>query len=300
MSAAVPGAKTKKYQPDRQDILWNTEWGILQNDLEESEAVSQGLVLYRGRWISKGEKKTLTSELWSYRVVKVVGTLISVLGWIVLAHFLLGLVLIVLGGGTAAFQTAVWAGSWLPFALFFIICGRALKRFKKWAWVLTVIGLAFYTLLFCASPIVLIVESGRNSNILEDLAGVAFLALLMALFGMLPGTALYFMVNRTGRCIFWPPSQNREPVVQEPVSSPSSIRAELSAKPPKTVVSNQQLPGKRPQRKGSSPKRLSAKEVLTDINSGLDDVALMQKYGLSAKQMASLYDKLAAKGLLKQ
>lgn len=297
---AVSEVQIKKYQPDRQDILWNTEWGILQNDLEESEAVSQGLVLYRGRWITKDEKKTLTSELWSYKVVKVVGTLMFVTGWLALAGLLVAFVRIAVGGGAAAVQALTAGISSLPFAVFFIVCGRALKRFKRWAWVLTVLGLALFTLMFCIGGVFVFAESFQRSNGPESLVTVIFSAVLMGILGLLHGTALYFVVNRTGRRIFRPPLQEEDSVDQEPIRSFSPSGTEPSSKPPKTVVSNQQLPAKPPRSKGSSTKRLSAKEVLVDINSGLDDVALMQKYGLSAKQMAYLYDKLAAKGLLKQ
>lgn len=46
--------------------------------------------------------------------------------------------------------------------------------------------------------------------------------------------------------------------------------------------------------------RISAKAVIQDIDAGLDDMALMQKYGLSAKQLVSLYQKLEAAGLMKK
>ncbi len=49
------------------------------------------------------------------------------------------------------------------------------------------------------------------------------------------------------------------------------------------------------------PKRqLSAKDILTDINAGMDDAALMEKYGLSAQGLQSAFAKLVAAGVLKQ
>ncbi|MBI5249335.1 MAG: PilZ domain-containing protein [Desulfomonile tiedjei] len=45
---------------------------------------------------------------------------------------------------------------------------------------------------------------------------------------------------------------------------------------------------------------ISAKKVLDDISQGLDDADLMRKYNLSAKGLRSLFNKLAAAGLLKQ
>lgn len=51
----------------------------------------------------------------------------------------------------------------------------------------------------------------------------------------------------------------------------------------------------------SSPKvKINAKAVVHDIQIGLDDVALMQKYGLSARQLTALYKKLEEAGLLKK
>jgi hypothetical protein len=45
-------------------------------------------------------------------------------------------------------------------------------------------------------------------------------------------------------------------------------------------------------------KKLKAKEVIKDINTGMDDLSLMNKYGLSAKQLVSLYKKLEDAGLM--
>ena len=44
--------------------------------------------------------------------------------------------------------------------------------------------------------------------------------------------------------------------------------------------------------------RLNAREVVADIRSGLSDEQLMSKYGLSAKGLTALFDKLAAANLI--
>jgi len=44
----------------------------------------------------------------------------------------------------------------------------------------------------------------------------------------------------------------------------------------------------------------SAKEILTDIKTGMDDSALMEKYGLSEKGLQSLCKKFTDAGVLKQ
>jgi len=46
-------------------------------------------------------------------------------------------------------------------------------------------------------------------------------------------------------------------------------------------------------------KTINAKEILADIKAGMNDAALMEKYGLSEKGLQSLYKKLTDAGLLK-
>jgi flagellar biosynthesis GTPase FlhF len=49
------------------------------------------------------------------------------------------------------------------------------------------------------------------------------------------------------------------------------------------------------------PKRqLSSREILQDIRSGMDDTALMEKYGLSARELQEAFKKIIAAGELKQ
>jgi hypothetical protein len=50
---------------------------------------------------------------------------------------------------------------------------------------------------------------------------------------------------------------------------------------------------------GQSKRKINARDIASDINSGLGDLLLMQKYGLSARQLAVLYKKLGERGLLK-
>lgn len=52
-------------------------------------------------------------------------------------------------------------------------------------------------------------------------------------------------------------------------------------------------------KQNSTKTKINAKAVVQDIKTGLDDVALMQKYGLSEKQLPVLYKKLKDAGLLK-
>ena len=48
----------------------------------------------------------------------------------------------------------------------------------------------------------------------------------------------------------------------------------------------------------SEKPRIAAGGVLSDINAGMDESALMQKYRLSAKGLQSLFQKLVSKGLI--
>jgi hypothetical protein len=45
-------------------------------------------------------------------------------------------------------------------------------------------------------------------------------------------------------------------------------------------------------------RKISAREAVSDIRSGMDDGALMEKYGLSPEGLQSLYDKLVDKGFI--
>jgi len=46
--------------------------------------------------------------------------------------------------------------------------------------------------------------------------------------------------------------------------------------------------------------KISAKELIADIRAGMDDPALMKKYGLAAQGLQSIFNKLIAAGALQQ
>lgn len=52
----------KKYQPDRPDILINTDWGIPSDHLSSEAAKSRRLKLFHGRWVTTAEKNQLQDE----------------------------------------------------------------------------------------------------------------------------------------------------------------------------------------------------------------------------------------------
>ena len=56
----------KKYQPDRKDLLINTDWGIPKDNLSKEDADKQQLVLFEKRWVTKEEKKALRKQINAY------------------------------------------------------------------------------------------------------------------------------------------------------------------------------------------------------------------------------------------
>jgi hypothetical protein len=82
-----------------------------------------------------------------------------------------------------------------------------------------------------------------------------------------------------------------------PQRSDALTEATQGAKQPvvnRSIATNNSIPNPTPK------KKVSAKEVLRDIASGADDVGLMEKYGLSARQLTALYKKLEDAGLMKK
>jgi len=60
----------KLYQPDRKDLLINTEWGIPKVKLSDEEAKKQSLVLFKNRWVTEAEKKILKKQYNTYRSIR--------------------------------------------------------------------------------------------------------------------------------------------------------------------------------------------------------------------------------------
>ena len=63
----------KKYQPERTDLLINTDWGIPRDGLTEEEARNKKLRLFQDRWVTKEEKKQLQDERNAYASIRVIG-----------------------------------------------------------------------------------------------------------------------------------------------------------------------------------------------------------------------------------
>jgi hypothetical protein len=62
----------KKYQPQRIDILWNTDWGLPKDSLSLEEARDRGMVLFKDRWVAEDEHKTLAGQEKAHKNIRVV------------------------------------------------------------------------------------------------------------------------------------------------------------------------------------------------------------------------------------
>ena len=60
----------KRFQPDRKDILLNTDWGIPEDGIPKEKAKNQELVLFKKRWVTKEEKKILGKQYIAYIVIR--------------------------------------------------------------------------------------------------------------------------------------------------------------------------------------------------------------------------------------
>lgn len=70
----------KVYQPGRTEFLINTEWGVPREQYGKEEAKQKDLVLYKGRWVSRYEKKQLKAELYAYHGLRAVAVLLFISG----------------------------------------------------------------------------------------------------------------------------------------------------------------------------------------------------------------------------
>jgi hypothetical protein len=77
----------KKWQPGRQDILINTDWGIPHTRLSPEQAESQGLELFQGRWVTRTDRIILTRQIQTYRLIRVVALAVIFLGAVVYLAF---------------------------------------------------------------------------------------------------------------------------------------------------------------------------------------------------------------------
>lgn len=125
----------KKYQPDRTDILWNTDWGVPCELVSKEEAALKGLRRYKRRWVTKEERKLLRDQRMTYMFIRTLSVLQVIL-------FVPAIVAIIVGSvGMFGTHTGVasagprwgqtlgallWTGT-------FLLAGIFLYRFRRWA-----------------------------------------------------------------------------------------------------------------------------------------------------------------------
>ena len=119
--------RLKKYQPYRQDILINTDWGLPEDDLTEEEADERGLTLFRGRWVSSRDRSILSSELRAYRLIRLAALLMIPFG--------LGIIAVSVPPSSfapAPLDLVPWFA--VAFACLSFLTGFGLWRFWPWSW----------------------------------------------------------------------------------------------------------------------------------------------------------------------
>lgn len=163
----------KKYQPDRPDILINTDWGIPSDHLSSEAAKSRRLKLFHGRWVTTAEKNQLQDEQNAYGSIRVIGCLLMFPALCVAIN----IGQISQGTFLSAFLTVVYA-------LVAMACGIGLIRFARFARYLAIlIFIPFFVLSF--------------TPLLEDKKGSSLLILL----GIV---SLYYLLRNPTRKILWP------------------------------------------------------------------------------------------------
>lgn len=73
-------SKIKKYQPDRKDLLINTDWGIEETELSQQEATERCMILWEGRWITDTQRRTLEEQRLTYCLIRSASIVLAVLG----------------------------------------------------------------------------------------------------------------------------------------------------------------------------------------------------------------------------
>lgn len=167
----------KKYQPDRPDLLINTDWGIPSDQLSREAAKSIGLKLFHDRWVTKTEKKQLKDEQNAYCSIRIIGCLLIIPALSVAIN----IGKISLGTFLSTFLT-------VGYALVAVACGIGLIRFARFARYLAIlIFISFFVLPF--------------SPLLADEKGAPLLIVLGVM-------GLYYLLRRTARKILWPQTES--------------------------------------------------------------------------------------------
>jgi hypothetical protein len=165
----------KKYQPERTDLLINTDWGIPSERLSGEEAEGRGLKLFHQRWVSKEEKKQLREEYGTYHSIRMTGGLLIFFTFIVLIN---------IGGISGGRITPTLLA--LVYAFVMLAAGIGLITFRLFGRNMAVlVFLSFFVL-----PFTPLFENDKGAPLLIML-GIA---------------DLYYLLRKTARKIFAPPA----------------------------------------------------------------------------------------------
>ncbi|MEE9910521.1 MAG: hypothetical protein K4571_02255 [Deltaproteobacteria bacterium] len=163
----------KKYQPERTDLLINTDWGIPRDQLPAEEARTRGLIFFHDRWVTREERKQLKDEQGAYISVRIIGFLLLFICVPVLIN-----IRSIAEGGISHVALAVL------YAFVASVAGSGLIRYARYArYPAILIFLSFFIL-----PFTPLFESEKGAPLL----------LILGVIG------LYYLLRRTARKILWP------------------------------------------------------------------------------------------------
>mgnify|MGYP001161941551 CR=1 FL=1 len=171
--------RPRRYQPERTDLLINTDWGTSLDELSPAAAREQGLKRFHGRWVTTAEKRQLREEYSTYQSIRILGCLFIFLTFPIVPHMA-----DIAEKGLLATALAVIC------ALALLAAGIGLYQFKIFGRNMALVG-------FCAFLIL------PFTPFMSDEKG----APLMILLGI---GGLYYLLRRTARKIFAPPDLKKE------------------------------------------------------------------------------------------
>jgi len=121
----------KRYEPQRTDLLINTDWGIEESALSQDEAFARNMILFHGRWVTEEEKSLLKHQDAAYRGVRFVAWFLWVSSVLVIAR-----TIIVQASPSLRFEQPGLAVLALVLAIFAVPAGIGVYRFTRWGRIL--------------------------------------------------------------------------------------------------------------------------------------------------------------------
>jgi len=118
----------RKYQPDRPDILINTDWGEVRDRWTPEEARSRRLVLFHDRWVTPEERKQLRDEVNTYQAMRFIGIVMMFFPLVIATNYAF-----ILSNGTSALLIG------LIYALALPPAGYGLIRYRSWSRIVSIV-----------------------------------------------------------------------------------------------------------------------------------------------------------------